>query len=364
MTRCFISYSRTDKRDALLLYYALKDTPAPIAPWLDVMDVKAGSRWTTRSTPPFDDCDVLLLVLTHNAVTSEEVSREWMRALRFKRQIIPLRFSADVIPPLRLEGLQEVDFCGAIEHGIARLSDHLLFLDTRDGRVASIRQRLDVRRPIGRCPTTAGERVPSRRAATSGRSLTSCWGGRYRSNGPATPTAIRSRPRPCDRSTGLPRLPCATSRTGRTRRTGSSSSWTILRCVCSRWWAGQASARRRSCRALHGVEKGTLDLHSSFAGIVYLGAGPARDISFAGFYDAVTRLLPEGAQPVAENAWRDNPQTDVRVNIWPRCWLNEAWSSCSTTSRTCSTRQAAGSWIASSARRCASCSPRRTTESR
>lgn len=115
----FISYSRTDstfvdrlERD--LLNYGFH-------PWVDRSEIPGGKDWMKEIQRAIDDCQVLLVVLSPDAVASEYVPMEYRHALRKKKQTIPLDYRPVQDVPMDLPGLQWVNFQNAYEDGLKKL---------------------------------------------------------------------------------------------------------------------------------------------------------------------------------------------------------------------------------------------------
>jgi len=119
----FISYSRVDAEDfARRLADQLVAGPPTYPVWLDVRDLQPGVDWDTQIRDALRDCSGLLFVVTADSVQDYSATKpEWVRALKYKKPVIPLRFDADAELPLRLESRQGIDFSGGFDVGLARL---------------------------------------------------------------------------------------------------------------------------------------------------------------------------------------------------------------------------------------------------
>ena len=319
MGHYFISYSTRDGEDqATRLYIALQAGPPPLTAWLDRPNIQIGD-WSRQIDQAIKDCAALLLVVTTDSVNSPEVGNEWSRALRYKKPILPLRFDPDVDPPLRLEGHQEVDFISDFEQAMAKLRKLLLWLDTSDARIAALEQRRhSAERDLLRQEPSQRKRAELEISDLDAE-LRSLRGGTQ-----PELTLPMDEPPPPERRDVLtinrapsPPLRSFQDRVRETERIGEfldDPAQRILTVV------GRAGVGKTAmvCRALHSLARGEIvsGVHprTSFEGIVYLGAGPARDISFANFYEDLGRLLPDAARSTAEDIWNQSPPTDVRVN--------------------------------------------------
>lgn len=103
----FISYSRADAEfvDLLLRLLVSKGYDA----WLDRRDIEAGSRWDLAIEQAIQARSHLVVVLSPESVTSQNVADEWSYALEEGKTVIPLLHQA-CSTPMRLRRLQWIDF--------------------------------------------------------------------------------------------------------------------------------------------------------------------------------------------------------------------------------------------------------------
>ena len=132
----FISYSRRQANDfARKLTNNLLMGSPPIRVWLDARDVRAGRDWDDEIVEAIRDCESFLFLMTRDSVKSQSVcKKEWTRALRYKKPIVPLRLDRDAEMPFRLDGREYIDFSESFDVGLARLSEHLQWLASPEGR--------------------------------------------------------------------------------------------------------------------------------------------------------------------------------------------------------------------------------------
>ena len=75
MPSIFISYSRVDQAFAVELASELTDAGADV--WLDLDDIAAGVNWSQAIQAGLDESDALLILLSPDAMASENVRDEW-----------------------------------------------------------------------------------------------------------------------------------------------------------------------------------------------------------------------------------------------------------------------------------------------
>jgi tetratricopeptide (TPR) repeat protein len=152
MSKQFISYSN---RDGAELAFNLADElligVPPIETWVDKTNIRVGARWTTEIDEAIDACETLLFLMTKDSVQPDSVCEdECTRALRFKKPIMPLLFMRGLVPPLLLGTRQYIDFTGSRQVAMAKLRIHLRWLQTPEGLLAQLRDRLkDAERDLG-----------------------------------------------------------------------------------------------------------------------------------------------------------------------------------------------------------------------
>lgn len=164
MSDVFVSYSHRDEHFARQLAEAL--SIAGVDVWIDVDDIPVGMKWSSAIMQGLQLCEVMILIITPDAMNSGNVEDEWQYFLDQGKPVVPvLRKPANI--HFQLNRLQWVDFYNqpfdvALEYLFLELES--LGIRLKPGTI--------VNRPtiIGRKP----ESLPTRRQArsrTSGRAL-------------------------------------------------------------------------------------------------------------------------------------------------------------------------------------------------
>lgn len=105
--RLFISYSRKDSRFARTLARALEALGADV--WIDTQDIEPGAAWTDEVQRGLDRSQVMLLVLSPDAMESKYVTAEWLYFVEQNKPLIPVLHRPTVLN-FQLRPLQYVDF--------------------------------------------------------------------------------------------------------------------------------------------------------------------------------------------------------------------------------------------------------------
>jgi hypothetical protein len=116
--KAFVSYSRADTDFVLRLCQDLRAAGASI--WLDQLDIHPGEEWDEAIERGLSECGRMLVVLSPNSVTSENVLDEIGSALSKKKPIIPVLYR-DCEIPYRLNRIQYVDFRTAYDERLKSL---------------------------------------------------------------------------------------------------------------------------------------------------------------------------------------------------------------------------------------------------
>lgn len=158
MSHCFISYinAKTDA-DAIKLATKLADKlkgePPHIDIWIDNRSIQAGN-WDEQVSEAIKSCKCMLFIASPDSVTANSICADeidW--ALRYKKTVIPLIAYENVDIPFRLSRRKFIDFTGDFEIALSQLRNLIAWLDTPEGILQSMKDRLaDAQRDLRRKP--------------------------------------------------------------------------------------------------------------------------------------------------------------------------------------------------------------------
>jgi len=114
----FISYAHTDSPFVDRLEADLRQQG--FAPWVDRQRLAGGQRWRHELQEAVERAQVLLIVLSPEAVASTNVQIEYDYALEQGKVVIPLYYRPCNVP-MELRAIQRIDFRESYEHGLAAL---------------------------------------------------------------------------------------------------------------------------------------------------------------------------------------------------------------------------------------------------
>lgn len=158
----FISYSTVEATDfAIQLHDVLENGDPSLEAWLDKRDLKPGRPWDSQIADGIRDCATLLFAMTPDSVEDTSICYdEWTLALKYKKTVVPLRLDPNVEPPFRLHQREWIDFTTDFDTGAERLREYLLWLNSPEGRLQTLHDRLrDAQRDLRR----ARDDIESRR---------------------------------------------------------------------------------------------------------------------------------------------------------------------------------------------------------
>ena len=158
----FICYSRRDGEEiALKLGDQLAAGPPSIPVWLDRRNLQPSIDWDEQIVAALHECAGVLFVMTRDAVVpNSECKREWTRALKYNKPIIPLLFDKEAEMPFRLEPRQYIDFTHGVDPALARLREHVRWRATPQGILQTLTERLqDAQRELARGDETDKGRI-------------------------------------------------------------------------------------------------------------------------------------------------------------------------------------------------------------
>lgn len=104
--KTFVSYAREDAEFVLQLAADLRQAGVNI--WLDQLDIPFGARWDRAVEQALEECPQMLVILSPDAVTSDNVLDEVHHALGLGRTVIPALYRECKVP-YRLSRLQRID---------------------------------------------------------------------------------------------------------------------------------------------------------------------------------------------------------------------------------------------------------------
>jgi tetratricopeptide (TPR) repeat protein len=332
----FISYSGADARDfAFKLHDALEAGPPHIPAWLDKRDIPPGQDWDTEIEKAIRDCASLLFVMSLDSVEERSVCKhEWSRALRYKKPVIPLLCHRGAVPPFRLESRQHVDFTVPFDQALARLRNHLSWLESPAGMLQALEDRLaDANRDLRRAGSPEQEaRVRDdiiqfeAKIEAERRRVADPEGAKKRTEEGIARGIERERQssQPVEgisRTRFLNQPPAVAPSYFQNRYVESRLIGDFLKDEAKRLMTvvGRAGIGKTAtvCRVLKALEHrslpddlGPLDVD----GIVYLNAIGSRRVNAPNLYEDLLRLLPEGAIRRIEAVVRDpKTATDAKM---------------------------------------------------
>src|SRR5258708_1421865 len=112
----FISYSRTDTAFVDRLERDLQ--ASGFGTWVDRSKLTGGQNWLDELESAIDTCQVLLVILSPEAVASKSVRMEYRYAQSTNKLVIPLEYRACPKKPIDLNSIQLVNFKKSYEEGL------------------------------------------------------------------------------------------------------------------------------------------------------------------------------------------------------------------------------------------------------
>jgi WD40 repeat protein len=116
MPKVFISYSRKDEDFARRLATDLDRLGADL--WIDTDDIPPGVNWSTAIQQGLDTCEVLVLIISPDAMESGNVEDEWQYFRDEGKPIVPVIWRSAPRLHFQLRRIQYVDFA-AQEYDLA-----------------------------------------------------------------------------------------------------------------------------------------------------------------------------------------------------------------------------------------------------
>ena len=123
----FISYSRTDSEFVDRLEADLK--ARNFYTWVDRLKLEGGQNFRSEIQKAIDHCQIMLVVLSPEAMASKYVRQEYEYADSRDKHIIPLNWRTTIEVFFGLHGIHWVDFRGSHDQGLADLLNALSRLE-------------------------------------------------------------------------------------------------------------------------------------------------------------------------------------------------------------------------------------------
>jgi hypothetical protein len=108
MPRIFISYSRKDEEFTRKLASSLSDLGADI--WIDVKDIPAGMKWSTAIQDGLKQCELMIVIITPDSMSSRNVEDEWQYFLDKGKEVVPVLWKPADDIHFQLSRIQYIDF--------------------------------------------------------------------------------------------------------------------------------------------------------------------------------------------------------------------------------------------------------------
>lgn len=332
----FISYSSVDGKEfALKLADELDAGPPPIPVWVDGRKLRPGEDWDEQIVEAIRTCKGTLFIMTADSVRPDSVCKhEWVRALKYKKPVIPLRLHRDAELPFRLGSRQHIDFTDSFESALAKLRKQLAWMDSPQGQIQALKYRLeDARRELPRAEPeqqvriredmtelereiARQQRVIDNPQAAEQRVRQSIERGLDREREPIKPVSgmVKSKfinPPPLIAPTWFQNRHTETQLIGDFLKDDALRLMTVV-------GRGGIGKTAMVCRLLRSLEGGQLpDQGGPLAvdGIVYLsGARQIHRVTVPDLYASLTKLLPEEAATRLDVIYK-NPRASTREAV-------------------------------------------------
>lgn len=108
MTKIFISHSSTDNDFARQLAQALTDVGIDV--WIDLANIPAGMKWNNAIQQGLKECEAMIVILSPEAMASENVGDEWLYFHTRKKKIFTVLWKLTEDIHFQLEPIQYVNF--------------------------------------------------------------------------------------------------------------------------------------------------------------------------------------------------------------------------------------------------------------
>ncbi|MGB7338584.1 MAG: TIR domain-containing protein [Phototrophicaceae bacterium] len=131
--KIFVSYSRHDEAFARKLAVWLSDT-LNMGVWIDIDDIQPGVKWSAAIQDGLDHCEVMVVIVTPEAMESVNVEDEWQYFIDLGKPVVPILLRSAPVP-YQLRRIQWIDFSDREEYNnslrqlLVELRQHLKPLD-------------------------------------------------------------------------------------------------------------------------------------------------------------------------------------------------------------------------------------------
>jgi len=158
MSKIFFSYSRKDSGFVDQLIEKLESYGVDV--WVDRGDILAGiATWRQQIVEAIIDCQVFVIVLSPNSITSDNVAKELTLAEQHSKKVLPLVIQEVNIPPsldYQLAGLHYQTFAeGSYEDNFERLTRSLVAMGVESAKQLQKNLSEEPTIPPGKPPTDA-----------------------------------------------------------------------------------------------------------------------------------------------------------------------------------------------------------------
>jgi len=330
----FISYSSRDCRDvALKLADQLFAGPPSIPVWLDQRKLQPGIDRYQQIVQALKDCQGVLYLMTNDSVDPNcPCTQEWIRALKYKKPIIPLMIESGTEMPFRLEPRVPIIFAETYDMGLAKLRDHVRWRSTPEGQlytmneqlkdalrdldasetdkkriddeIANLRQQIEALQIIIKNPQAAQERTQKNIDR-----------GLERERQPEAPVASKQQTR------FINRPPLIAPNYFQDRHVETGLIGDFLRSENMRLMTvrgrGGVGKTAMVCRLLRSLEGGQLPDDGGelpLDGIVYLSARSGHPVNFPNLFYDLCKLVPETEANYLDQLYKD-PKQSVKAQM-------------------------------------------------
>lgn len=147
--KIFVSYSRHDEAFASKIAIWLANT-LNMGVWIDIDDIQPGVKWSAAIQDGLDNCEVMVVIVTPEAMDSINVEDEWQYFIDLGKPVVPILLRSAPVP-YQLRRIQWIDFSEKDEYNnslrqlIVELRQHLKPLD---GETTAPAQRRSKKRAV------------------------------------------------------------------------------------------------------------------------------------------------------------------------------------------------------------------------